>query len=56
MTFDLLLNGTASVSPSSSLHVPAEDGEDDARVAHNGKERDGAERESEFMAAVFRIC
>ena len=27
----------------SSLHVPAEDGEDDAGVAHDGEERDGAE-------------
>ena len=25
------------------LHVPAENGEDDAGVAHDGEERDGAE-------------
>ena len=52
--FDFLFRGTATVA--SPLHVPAEDGEDDAGVADNGEKRDGADRESEFIAAVFPIC
>ena len=47
MMFDFLFRGTATVA--SPLHVPAEDGEDDAGVAGDGEEGDGAEERESWV-------